>query len=356
MVFDQLFRQQQPAMQSQGQGQSPYSRLLDDPRFAIGYGLLTSRENPLGAAMQMMGQGEQNRMAQEDRELKRQRLILGLDNPASVREYEYYNALPSDEEQQKFLGLKRAQQIVNLGGTQAVLDPMQGGIKEDFVVTPKPDQMPEFQADIVKAKGDAQRNVELETNKPFEQRKIASFVDQNSLLKESLADAKKSASNMTMGMAGSVLGVIPGTSAFDLGKKLDTIKANAGFDKLQDMRMNSPTGGALGNVAVQELMFLQSVYGNLEQSQSKEQFTENLDAFERAYDASMQRVRDAYNQTYGTDEGFQNAMQSRVTGGNQQQGSGNAPQPKGLPEGARQAPDGNYYVEQNGKFFKVNAQ
>lgn len=80
MVFDGLFNQnQQPAMQSQGQAQSPYARMLEDPRFAIGYGLLTSRENPLGAAMQMMGQGEQARASREDRNMQQSILRMKME-------------------------------------------------------------------------------------------------------------------------------------------------------------------------------------------------------------------------------------------------------------------------------------
>jgi hypothetical protein len=58
MVFDALFNQQQSS-----QSESPYSRLLEDPKFALGYGLLTSRENPLGAALPILQQGEKARLA-----------------------------------------------------------------------------------------------------------------------------------------------------------------------------------------------------------------------------------------------------------------------------------------------------
>jgi hypothetical protein len=66
MIFDGLFKQEQ----QQSQGESPYSRMLEDPKFALGYGLLTSRENPLGAAVQVMGQGETARQGREDNKLK----------------------------------------------------------------------------------------------------------------------------------------------------------------------------------------------------------------------------------------------------------------------------------------------
>ena len=92
-------------------------------------------------------------------------------------------------------------------------------------------------------------------------------------------------SAFTTGFAGSIAAAVPGTPAFDLRSTLDTIKANVGFNKLQEMRDNSPTGGALGQVSEQENRLLQSVLGNVEQSQSKEQFTRNLTRLKSIFDA-----------------------------------------------------------------------
>jgi hypothetical protein len=69
---------------------------------------------------------------------------------------------------------------------------------------------------------------------------------------------------------GSLLKDVPGTPAKAVSAMLNTIKANIGFAELNDMRAASPTGGALGQVSERELMFLQSVIGSLDQSQSKE--------------------------------------------------------------------------------------
>jgi hypothetical protein len=80
----------------------------------------------------------------------------------------------------------------------------------------------------------------------------------------------------TTGFAGDLLSNLPNTAAHDVSKLVMTIKGNIGIDKLQAMRMQSPTGGALGNVTEGELATLQSTLGNLEQSQSDEQFRENL--------------------------------------------------------------------------------
>ena len=93
----------------------------------------------------------------------------------------------------------------------------------------------------------------------------------------------------TTGLIGSVAGKIPGTTGYDLRQDIDTIKANLGFRELQEMRRNSPTGGALGQIAVRELDFLQATIASLDPGQSPPQITKNLNDIKSSY----QRWRDA---------------------------------------------------------------
>lgn len=90
-------------------------------------------------------------------------------------------------------------------------------------------------------------------------------------------------SNWTAG-AGSALARIPGSGARDLQASLDTVRANIGFDRLQQMRESSPTGGALGGIAIQELEMLQAVLGSLDASQSPEQLRANLERLKQVYE------------------------------------------------------------------------
>lgn len=78
------------------------------------------------------------------------------------------------------------------------------------------------------------------------------------------------------GLVGQVMGGVAGTKAFDLRETVKTIKANLGFSELQAMRDASPTGGALGQVAVQELEALQSTLASLNPDQSDVQLLQNL--------------------------------------------------------------------------------
>lgn len=69
----------------------------------------------------------------------------------------------------------------------------------------------------------------------------------------------------------------------DVQALLDTVGSNTAFDRLQKMREESPTGGALGAVSEIELRLLKSSIASLSQEQSDEQF-----------ERSLQRVIDAY--------------------------------------------------------------
>ena len=104
------------------------------------------------------------------------------------------------------------------------------------------------------------------------------------------------------GFGGKVLSNIYGSEARDFEARLETIKANIGFDKLQAMRDASPTGGALGQVSEMELRQLNASMGNLEQSQSPKQLRENLIAVREQYVRTLAAInaqRQGYQQMQG---------------------------------------------------------
>lgn len=82
---------------------------------------------------------------------------------------------------------------------------------------------------------------------------------------------------------GALTSGIPGSPGRNLAALIDTIKANVGFDRLQQMRAASPTGGALGQVSEFENRLLQATLGNLELSQDKDQLIYNLNRVKRVY-------------------------------------------------------------------------
>jgi hypothetical protein len=93
---------------------------------------------------------------------------------------------------------------------------------------------------------------------------------------------------------GSLLNMVPDTEATQLNALLRTLEANVAFKALQEMRANSPTGGALGNVSNVEIELLyQSLSPILQKGGVKELLstldtiendaTQTLDIYERAY-------------------------------------------------------------------------
>lgn len=104
------------------------------------------------------------------------------------------------------------------------------------------------------------------------------------------------------GFGGKILSAIPGSDAYDFAARLETIKANIGFDKLQAMRDASPTGGALGQVSEMELRQLNASMGNLDIGQSPEQLRENLIAVREQYIRTIRAIeaqRQGYRQMQG---------------------------------------------------------
>lgn len=104
--------------------------------------------------------------------------------------------------------------------------------------------------------------------------------------------------NMFTAGPGSWASGVPGTPMRDLRETLETIKANIGFDKLDEMRANSPTGGALGQVSEFENKLLQAVRGSLDQGQSPEQLRENLKNVKQLLNDLRTETRIAYRLDY----------------------------------------------------------
>ena len=109
---------------------------------------------------------------------------------------------------------------------------------------------------------------------------------------ETIKDAKSLVGWDTAGPAG-VLAILPMTDARQLAGHVDTIKANLGFDRLQQMRDLSPTGGALGQVAVQEINYLQSTVRKLDQLQRPKDILQALDKIEGHYSRWLKTLEGA---------------------------------------------------------------
>jgi hypothetical protein len=95
---------------------------------------------------------------------------------------------------------------------------------------------------------------------------------------------------LTTGLGSRLLSGLPGSAALDAEAMAQTIRANVGFDTLQEMRDTSPTGGALGQVSERELKDLQATIGSLRLDQSPERIMATLDNIERQYQTIIRRA------------------------------------------------------------------
>jgi hypothetical protein len=105
---------------------------------------------------------------------------------------------------------------------------------------------------------------------------LSSKITSLSSVQTAIADAERLINDKTTGKLGFALKRIPGEPANALASTLLTITSNLAFDKLQDIRQNSPTGGALGNVSNLELESLKTAIANLNQSLDAESLRKNL--------------------------------------------------------------------------------
>lgn len=92
---------------------------------------------------------------------------------------------------------------------------------------------------------------------------------------------------------------IPGGDAADAQSLLKTLKSQVGFGVLQDMRNNSKTGGALGNVSDKEGDRLEANLAALDKAQSLKQFKESLGQILTFTKESKGRLSDAFNMKHG---------------------------------------------------------
>lgn len=184
-------------------------------------------------------------------------------------------------------------QLQEIGGYSDILAGREGK-KEEAKLQQKLEYEPEIEAQ----KKNAVYMEEGRQKLPLIERSLKSQELREEYLMPKAQDIMGRISGMTAGFGGALIGSIPGTPAFDLKQDIQTLVANAGFDRLQEMRDNSPTGGALGQVSERELALLQSAAQNLLNSQSPEQLRENLRLFMEQRSRSLQNVQEAYIQDY----------------------------------------------------------
>ncbi len=92
------------------------------------------------------------------------------------------------------------------------------------------------------------------------------------------------------GFGAETAGSVGGTAARDVQSLLNTIGSNTAFTRLQKMRDESPTGGALGQVSEIELALLRDSIASLDPTQSDAQFQDNMDTIIKHYESVLNKT------------------------------------------------------------------
>lgn len=209
--------------------------------------------------------------------------------PSAIRNYEFFKTL-SPEDQKIFLNVKRAAQLINLG--DRVVRASGEGTQTVYKKGISPEHKPETKRKQEKAKvtGAAQGKAEAmlipgsteyikedkrlrhlkDSWRGYEQLKIR----RDEQVKKAIAIIDKHG-RWAAGF-GTALKTIPESAALELEQALDAVRANIGFDELKAMKRASPTGGALGQVTVREIEFLQATLDSLVQTLPPKTLRANL--------------------------------------------------------------------------------
>jgi hypothetical protein len=148
-------------------------------------------------------------------------------------------------------------------------------------------------------KAEATARVAKQKTLPKVRATVRALEDKTELVDDAINQALALADTTTTGIVGSLGKDIPGTNAYKLRSILNTIGTNVGFDALTEMRQNSPTGGALGNVSDTENKLLQGTIAALDQGLDAQSLRANLEAVRRARNGALRRVREAFDKDFG---------------------------------------------------------
>jgi hypothetical protein len=207
---------------------------------------------------------------------------MGNQGPASVQEWKYFQQM-TPQDQAAYLEMKRAPQVLNLGGSQAVRSPF-GGIGESYAVTPKQSEMPGFEAEVMAAK---KRAEDIQAAKSGLGRSEAQSTQMLDLLgqieKHPGMSAVVGAPNPLKGGFGA-LGNLPGTPAADFRAKLDQLGGKQFLEAFESLKGGGQITQVEGEKATNAIAAMQT-------SQTEKQFLQSLNEFKQIVSGAVERAR-----------------------------------------------------------------
>lgn len=229
---------------------------------------------------------------------KRELARSGVNAPAALKTTAWYESATPEQREIYDRVNKVGTDRIDTGDEILVTDKVSGAVLARIPKKLAPSELPETKAAQEQAVLEARYMEEGRQKLPLQQRSLASSNLKQEFLDPKIEDIDSRISGMTAGWVGALSSVAPSSPAFDLKRDIETLLANAGFDRLQEMRDNSVTGGALGQVSEREIALLQAASQNLLNSQSPDQLRKNLRAFQEQRRISLKNIRDAYEQDY----------------------------------------------------------
>jgi hypothetical protein len=191
---------------------------------------------------------------------------------------------------------------------------------------------------------DQKRKAELKKSLPKTEGRIRSLNRQWNITQAKIDEAISEVDGLSTAWPGTILKHVPYTDANKLHNLLLTIKANIGFDRLSEMRANSPTGGALGQVSELENLLLQATQGSLDQNQRPEELKKTLDMIRVNLAQLRAETELAFKSDYAEVLSQPNTQRTEM---------GGAPGPPPMP-GARWSESAKgWFIKSNGKYYPV---
>lgn len=148
---------------------------------------------------------------------------------------------------------------------------------------------------------------------------------------KNVVDAKQAAESLLnnpayikslSGVTAPAMANVPGTDAYTAKKLLDNLLGRAFITEIQQMRQASPTGGAVGSVAVQEMTTLSNIQSALSVGMKEGELRKQLKQYISNADRATKTIPQEYARTYGYNGEFEDILKGGVV-----------QQPSALPSG-----------------------
>lgn len=222
------------------------------------------------------------------------------DPTSAIQNWQYAQTLSPEDRASFYDYTKAGGTNINLGDNAGVpglgkVGPDQGYVRDDqgnFVIDPETN-LPRVSALPGSALEAEQKAAaaERQANADKAARAQRAKLDKSGTILDYLKVAREESGNpLATGLFGQLTQGLGGTPANRLKHTLVPLTANIGFEELSNMRQNSPTGGALGSVAVEELRQLQGVLGSLDLEQGSTGLNRSLDKIETHYTNAIKAI------------------------------------------------------------------